>query len=114
MNEGSDVGYRWNARTGTKALFPFGHGLSYTRFASSGLRTDGATATLTVRNVGDRAGAMVAQPYLVSRDGQPIQRLVVFRSGELAPGAAQTDEITIAPRPLATWHGHRRPLSQGE
>src|SRR3546814_14869636 len=69
MNEGSDVGYRWNARTGTKALFPFGHGRSYTRFASSGLRTDGATATLTVRHVGDRPGALVAHLSPVSRDG---------------------------------------------
>src|SRR3546814_20469123 len=72
----SDVGYRWNARTGTKALFPFGHGLSYTRFASSDLRTDGATATLTVRNVGDRAGAMVEPLYRVSRAGQPMQQQV--------------------------------------
>src|SRR3546814_11806518 len=98
MNEGSDVGYRWNARTGTKALFPFGHGLSYTRFASSGLRTDGATATLTVRNVGDRAGALVAQLYLVSRDGQPMQRLVGLRRVQLAPGPGPTVALTINPR----------------
>src|SRR3546814_13916604 len=105
MNEGSDVGYRWNARTGTKALFPFGHGLSYTRFASSGLRTDGATATLTVRNVGDRAGAMVAQPYPVSRDGQPMQRLVGFRPVELAPGAGPPTPMTIQPPPPPTGNG---------
>ncbi|MBB5705446.1 beta-glucosidase [Sphingopyxis panaciterrulae] len=114
MNEGSDVGYRWNARTGTKALFPFGHGLSYTRFASSGLRTDGATATLTVRNSGDRAGATVAQLYLVSRDGQPMQRLVGFRRVELAPGAEQTVEMTIDPRLLATWNGDGWTIAKGD
>src|SRR3546814_12690660 len=110
----SDVGYRWNARTGTKALFPVGHGLSYTRFASSDLRTDGATATLTVRNVGDRAGAMVAQLYLVSRDGQPMQRLVGFRRVELAPGAEQTVEMTIDPRLLATWNGDGWTIAKGD
>src|SRR3546814_18456320 len=114
MNEGSDVGYRWNARTGTKALFPFGHGLSYTRFASSGLRTDGATATLTVRNVGDRAGAMVAQLYLVSRDGQPMQRLVGFLRVELAPGSEQTDDITIHPSLLATLKRYGWNITSGE
>ncbi|WP_068077744.1 beta-glucosidase family protein [Novosphingobium lentum] len=101
--EGSDVGYRWNARTGHKALFPFGFGLSYTSFASSGLAVAGTAASLTVKNTGQRAGAAVAQVYLVSRGGKASQRLVGFRRVELAPGASQKLSMAIDPRLLADW-----------
>jgi beta-glucosidase len=101
--EGSDVGYRWFARTGAKPLFPFGFGLSYTQFAASGLTTDGATARFTLTNTGARAGATVGQLYLVSRNGQPKRRLVGFDRVELAPGASQTVSVKIDPRLLADW-----------
>lgn len=114
MNEGSDVGYRWNARTGAKALFPFGHGLSYTRFAADGLRTDGTTASLTVRNTGDRAGATVAQLYLVSRDGRPVQRLVGFQRVELAAQTEKKVTMTIDPRLLADWNGEGWAIAAGD
>ena len=103
--EGSDVGYRWNARTGRKALFPFGYGLGYKTFSASGLKTNGKTASFTVRNTGQRAGATVAQLYLVDRGGQAKQRLVGFRRVELAPGAALKVAVTIDPRLLADWNG---------
>ncbi|MCJ2185878.1 beta-glucosidase family protein [Novosphingobium beihaiensis] len=101
--EGSDVGYRWFARKGEKALFPFGYGLSYTTFASDGLKTDGKTASFTLRNTGTRAGATVGQLYLVSRGGETKQRLVGFQRVELAPGASQKVTVTIDPRLLADW-----------
>lgn len=103
--EGSDLGYRWNARTGKKALFPFGFGLSYTTFAASGLTTDGTTASLTVANTGSRAGATVAQVYLVSRNGEAKRRLVAFQRAELAPGESRKLDLTIDPRLLADWNG---------
>ena len=103
--EGSDLGYRWNARTGKKALFPFGFGLSYTTFASSGLKTDGKTASLTVANTGSRSGAAVAQVYLVSRNGEAKRRLVAFQRAELAPGESRKLDLTIDPRLLADWNG---------
>ncbi|MDE2561144.1 MAG: glycoside hydrolase family 3 C-terminal domain-containing protein [Sphingomonadales bacterium] len=101
--EGSDVGYRWFARKGEKALFPFGYGLSYTTFASSGLKTNGKTASFTVSNTGQRQGATVAQLYLVSRGGETKQRLVGFSRVDLAPGASQKVSVTIDPRLLADW-----------
>lgn len=101
--EGSDVGYRWFARKGEKALFPFGYGLSYTSFASSGLKVSGLKASFSVANTGQREGADVAQLYLVSRGGKPIQRLVGFQRVPLAAGAKQAVSLTIDPRLLADW-----------
>ena len=104
--EGADVGYRWFARKGTKPLFPFGFGLSYTGFASSGLSLTGRTATFTVTNTGKRAGDDVAQLYLVSRAGVPIRRLVGFQRVSLGPGARRQVTMEIDPRLLADWqHG---------
>jgi beta-glucosidase len=101
--EGSDLGYRWNARKGQKALFPFGYGLSYTSFETSGLKSDGTTATFLVRNTGDRAGATVGQVYLVSRNGDGKLRLVGFNRVELAAGTARKISVSIDPRLLADW-----------
>jgi len=103
--EGSDLGYRWNAREGHRALFPFGFGLSYTSFSSTGLATNGRTARVTVANTGARDGASVVQLYLVSRNGEAKQRLVGFNRVELAAGASGTAEMTIDPRLLADWNG---------
>jgi beta-glucosidase len=101
--EGSDVGYRWFARKGTRPLFPFGFGLSYTRFSSNGLTVKGGTAAFTVANTGERAGDEVAQLYLVSRASQATRRLVGFQRVSLQPGASRKLTVTIDPRLLADW-----------
>lgn len=111
--EGSDVGYRWNARKKLKPLFPFGFGLSYTRFATTALQVDGTTANLTVANTGDRDGATVAQLYLVSRNGKSERRLVGYRRAELARGASQLVTMTIDPRLLADWRDGQWSLPEG-
>ncbi len=103
--EGSDLGYRWNAREGHRALFPFGFGLSYTSFAQRDLQTDGTTASLTVSNTGSRDGATVAQVYLLSRNGEVQQRLVGFQRVDLAAGASARVDLQIDPRLLADWNG---------
>lgn len=101
--EGSDLGYRWNARTGKKALFPFGYGLSYTSFAQSGLKLSGLTASFTVANTGTREGSTVAQLYLVGKPGGPQQRLAGFQKVNLKPGEKRKVTITIEPRIVAEW-----------
>jgi beta-glucosidase len=103
--EGADLGYRWNARKGHKALFPFGYGLSYTSFAQGAPSVTGTTASWTVRNTGQRSGATVAQLYLTARGGKAERRLVGYRRVDLAPGASQTVTVTIDPRLLADWQG---------
>ncbi|HEX7875744.1 MAG TPA: glycoside hydrolase family 3 C-terminal domain-containing protein [Sphingobium sp.] len=101
--EGSDLGYRWYAREGKKTLFPFGYGLSYTSFAHSGLKTSGKTASFTVKNSGQRAGADVAQLYLVSAAGKKKHRLLGYEKLSLEPGQSRTVKLTIDPRLLASW-----------
>jgi beta-glucosidase len=104
--EGSDLGYRWNARMGKKALFPFGYGLSYTSFAHSGLTVTAGktiTASFTVKNTGAKAGSDVPQLYLVSANGQNKLRLAAFDKVSLTPGASKKVSIAIDPRLLADW-----------
>ena len=72
-------------------LWPFGFGLSYTRFAYSGVNAektpDGWEVSARVKNVGDRSGEEVAELYLDSAglDGQPKFRLRGFERLRLAP-----------------------------
>jgi beta-glucosidase len=106
--EGSDIGYRWFARQGTAPLYPFGHGLSYTTFDHRDLtltrgKNGALTAGFTIANTGARAGADVAQLYLVSVNGQRQQRLVGFARHELQPGASVQANVAIDPRLLAEW-----------
>lgn len=101
--EGSDLGYRWFARTAVRPLFPFGHGLSYTAFAQGKPVIKGSAARVTVTNTGARAGADVVQLYLTDRAGETKRRLVGFGRVELAPGASGEVAMTIDPRLLADW-----------
>ncbi|WBO21956.1 beta-glucosidase family protein [Sphingomonas abietis] len=102
--EGADIGYRWFAKTGQTPLFAFGHGLSYTRFRYADLVVRGGktpTASFTVTNVGDRAGADVPQLYLTRAPGGPARRLLGFRRVMLAPGASQRVQLPLDARLLS-------------
>ncbi|MET0364116.1 MAG: beta-glucosidase [Sphingobium sp.] len=106
--EGADVGYRWLERQGETPLFPFGHGLSYSRFAYSRLKLTGGerpSVSFRVTNVGKRAGSDVPQAYAaVEGDGaKRIRRLVGFQRVTLAPGASETVTLAIDPRLLARY-----------
>ncbi|MGD9537317.1 MAG: beta-glucosidase [Alphaproteobacteria bacterium] len=103
-HEGAEVGYRWLAKTGGKPLFALGHGLSYTSFSYAGLELtggDAVTASFTLTNTGDRAGADVPQLYLTDAPGEPRMRLLGFERVELQPGETRTVTITADPRLLA-------------
>ena len=113
--EGATVGYKWFDAKGIAPLFPFGHGLSYTRFVSEGLQatTPGGvlTATFSVRNTGARAGASVPQLYVAPVAGgwEAPKRLAAFTKVALAPGTRKAVTLTVDPRLLATWdEAHHR------
>lgn len=95
-------------------LYPFGHGLSYTRFAYGRLsisepvmKADGqVTVSVQVRNEGDRAGDEVVQLYVRannSRVVRPLKTLKGFRRIHLDPGASETVSFELAAEELAFW-----------
>jgi len=117
--EGIFVGYRWYDARDLAVQYPFGHGLSYTTFAYSGLvvstssisgkgATDGAglTARVTVTNTGGVAGREVVQCY-VSLPGSSVPRapraLASFAVVDLAPGESREVELTVSRDDLAYW-----------
>jgi beta-glucosidase len=106
FDEGAEVGYRWYAKSGRKPMYPFGYGLSYTTFDYSGLQVSGGdnvTAHVTVRNSGQRAGAVVPQLYLTrAPDGERL-RLLGFEKVMLQPGESTTVKLSGDPRLLGRY-----------
>ncbi|WP_294334279.1 glycoside hydrolase family 3 protein [uncultured Sphingomonas sp.] len=114
-SEGANVGYRWYAAQGTKPLFPFGYGLSYTRFAFSAVRFSGGATpavTFTVRNQGARAGAVVPQLYVTDAQGGAA-RLAGWKRQWLKPGEAAQVTLAAAPHALAHWRNGRWVIAPG-
>jgi beta-glucosidase len=111
--EGSDVGYRWYGRQGLTPLFPFGFGLGYTHFGYSNLKLTPTGASVTVTNLGARAGADVPQLYLVSAAGRKTLRLAGFDKVALAAGESRTVTIPFERRILASWTDGRWTLEGG-
>ena len=104
------VGYRWYDQQRVEPLYPFGFGLSYTRFRYDRLSVaprpgGGWQVRATVRNAGARAGSEVAQLYvaLAPGSGEPPQQLKGFARVTLEPGAAETVDFTLTERDLSTW-----------
>lgn len=111
-SEGIDVGYRGFERKGTKPLYPFGYGLSYTQFAYAGLKVQpagdgGLDASFTVTNTGKTASDEVPQVYLSSprTSSVPvaIKALAGFDRITLAPGQSRAVSIHIPSRSLHYW-----------
>lgn len=95
-----------------KALFPFGHGLSYTQFEYSNLQivpdkiapTESVEIRVDVRNIGTRPGDEVVQLYLrdvVSSVTRPLKELKGFKRISLAPGEKKTVNFVLTPEELA-------------
>jgi beta-glucosidase len=113
-SEGLNVGYRWYDAKNRTPLFPFGYGLSYTKFAFSNLDLSARTlsgngdvqASVDVTNTGSRAGAEVAQLYLSvpATTGEPPRQLKGFRKVYLQPGETKRVTFDISARDASYWN----------
>ena len=107
--EGLKMGYRWYEANNVKPVFPFGYGLSYTKFKYDKLKVkriqggsnngslSGIDVSFTVTNTGKVAGKEAAQVYLTlpNEAGEPTKRLVNFEKVDLKPGQSKTVTLRI-------------------
>ncbi|WP_280270113.1 beta-glucosidase family protein [Nocardia wallacei] len=104
--EGVHIGYRAWLRAGVEPAYPFGHGLGYTTWELRNLDVSGRTVTVTVTNIGERAGKQVVQVYL-SREhsaiDRPVRWLAAFATVTLEPGESQRVEIALPQRAFEHW-----------
>jgi beta-glucosidase len=98
----------------SKALYPFGYGLSYTTFKFANLRlsktnmgtSDTNEVSVDVANTGSEAGDTVAQIYIHQRYGsasRPVRQLKGFERIELRPGETKTLKFTLGKNELQFW-----------
>ncbi|MFH1523642.1 MAG: glycoside hydrolase family 3 C-terminal domain-containing protein [Chloroflexota bacterium] len=109
--EGIFVGYRYYDEKDVTPLFPFGHGLSYTAFAYSGLKvakkvkaSEPIKVTLKVKNAGKVAGKEVVQLYVSDPQSalpRPPKELKGFAKVDLKPGQSKMVSFTLDERSLA-------------
>lgn len=96
------VGYRYFNKAGIFAAFPFGYGLSYTKFEYSRMRvnacSEGWEVTVDIKNIGMRDGSEIVQFYLEPPKGdkfRPVRELKQFRKIYLAKGEKRTVSVVI-------------------
>ncbi|WP_309672175.1 glycoside hydrolase family 3 N-terminal domain-containing protein [Gemmatimonas sp.] len=105
------------------ALFPFGHGLSYTTFAYRDLAIDmrpksdsiAMRVSLTVENIGARRGDEVAQLYLrdvLASVARPMMELAGFTRIALAPGASQRVTFSVRREQLSLLDANMRRVEE--
>ncbi len=106
------VGYRWfETFSKSDVLFPFGYGLSYTRFSVTAAATDlpdgGIRVNWRVENIGNRSGREVVQIYIkkpCGTLGNPSRELVAFcKTKTLDKGESQSGEMDIPVRMLSSY-----------
>lgn len=102
-----EVGYRYYAAhpDAPPPLYPFGHGVGFSKFVYGGLKASSTEVTLTVQNTGLVSGVEIAQLYLgfPVASGEPPKVLAGFSRALVAKGATETLQIPLTDRSLSTW-----------
>jgi beta-glucosidase len=116
--EGAFVGYRHFDRSEVKPLFPFGFGLSYTRFQYSDLKVAPASSDLKapvvvsfdIKNVGQREGAEIAELYVGDSHSsvpRPVKELKGFAKVKLRPGESKRVQLQLDQRAFSFYDGSK-------
>lgn len=109
------VGYRFFDAAKKAVQYPFGHGLSYTKFEYKNIKLSSKkvkegeklTVTFTLKNIGDRAGAEVAQVYVCppkSKIYKADRELKGFKKVYLQPGEKQKVSIELDERAFSYYN----------
>ena len=104
--EGIYVGYRYYDKANKPVRYPFGYGLSYTRFAYSDMTVNENIVTVRVENTGSVKGAEVVQLYVAPPQTglfRPVRELKGFRRIELEPGESKVARFRLDRRSFALW-----------
>ena len=112
--EGLNVGYRYYDRYPEAVQFPFGYGLSYTKFSYDGLmaKAEGERLTLrfTIENVGTVAGKEAAQVYIrpcMPLVYRPVKELKGFVKVYTEAGERKETEVVLKTQSFAYWSAAR-------
>jgi beta-glucosidase len=121
--EGIYVGYRYFDTKNVEPAFPFGFGLSYTKFGYSDLKvvhvmrraatrnTEGDVVTVNVKNTGSRDGAEVVQLYVHdghSKIDRPVHELKGFERVELKAGESKQVQFDLDRMALCYWSPEKK------
>lgn len=109
------IGYRYYDTANVDVQFPFGYGLSYTKFEYSDVKlskkkikdTDTVTVSFKIKNVGSVAGAEVAQIYVADKEStifRPAKELKAFSKVFLEPGEEKTVSLDLDKRAFAYYN----------
>lgn len=114
--EGIYVGYRYFDSIKEQPAYPFGFGLSYTKFQLESkefyANEKEVSVTVSVKNVGDSVGKEVVQLYYSAPWGEmnkPYQELASFtKTRELEPGEMQNLTLTFGVASMASYSEERK------
>lgn len=114
-DEGVFVGYRWFESKGIDPLYPFGHGLTYSKlelenvFLSASKMTDEDEIVLSVNisNTSEISGSEIIQLYIEDVESsveRPIKELKGFEKVSLKPGESKKVQFKISEEDLSFWN----------